>query len=70
MALNWNIIKPETDIDKLLYQFTTILRSGYIEIGEEKIVMPLCFSKIIDEMENFGVCDTDVYVMSFPKTGN
>lgn len=70
MGQNWNIIKPENEIDKMLYEFTHLYRTGYIEIGEEKTVMPLGYKEVAEEIENLEVKDSDIIVASYPKTGN
>lgn len=63
-------IEPITEIDRLLYEkYTSDFRKGFVEIGEEKICMPLTFKDIADQIENFEVKDTDIFIASYPKAG-
>lgn len=63
-------IKPNNPTDRLLYAtFTCEFIKGYVEIGGEKICMPLAYKAIADEIENFEVRDTDIFVASHPKAG-
>lgn len=71
MSVKCKIIVPETEIDKKLYKYiTNQYRKGYVEIGEKKIVMPQYYAQIADDIENFEVRDSDVWIVTHPKTGN
>lgn len=66
----YNIINPTNDIDRLLYKHgTSEYNKQFIEIGEEKTVMPIAYLKIAEKIENFEIRDTDVWVITYPKTG-
>lgn len=65
------LIEPDNEINKLLYKnLVHEYRSGFLEIGEKKFVMPVTYKNIADEIEEFEVRDTDIWIISFPKTGN
>lgn len=70
MTEKCKVIQPNTEIDRLLYEkFTNQFRKGYVEVGEEKICMPVAYKEIADEIENFEVRDSDIFIASHPKTG-
>lgn len=69
MQYKWKIIEPTNEIDKIVCDFSTDLRKSYIEIGDDKIVMPSRYIEIANDIENFEVRDTDIFVASHPKTG-
>lgn len=63
-------IEPNNEVDKILYKyFTSPFRKEYIEVGDGKFIMPEHYSTIADEIENFEVKDTDIWLTSHPKTG-
>ena len=62
-------ITSEVDLDQLLRdKFTNEFRTGYITF--DGFCLPEYFLKFADQIENFEVRDDDVWVCSFPKTGN
>lgn len=69
-TLDYKPIIPDNEIDKMLYKYDTFeYIKGYIEIGEEKFVMPSRYVAIADEIENFEIRDTDIWIISRPKSG-
>lgn len=62
-------IEPDQPLNKILLKNVTKYNDGFIEIGEEKILMPLRYLDIADEVENFQVRDSDVFVVTHPRTG-
>lgn len=62
---------PDTPINKLFYDtFGCTLRKDFIEIGEEKHILPSSYLAFADEIENFEVRDSDIWVITYPKSGN
>ncbi|XP_044739336.1 luciferin sulfotransferase-like [Chrysoperla carnea] len=55
--------------ENLLKYFTSDFRKGYIEVTNKKFVLPQYYLEFMDKIENFEVYDTDVFVVSHPKTG-
>lgn len=64
-------IKPDNEIDKLLYdKFTYPLRDEWIEVGEGRTLLPEQYVlRLMDEIENFDVRDDDIFVVSYPRSG-
>ncbi|XP_044739943.1 luciferin sulfotransferase-like [Chrysoperla carnea] len=62
------ITNLKSDEDLLKY-FTSDFRKGYIEVTNKKFVLPQYYLEFMEKIENFEVYDTDVYVVSHPKTG-
>lgn len=56
----------QNEIFNILYMSN--LHTGCIEFGD-KIVMPAKYKNIMYEIENFEVRDTDIWIISYPKTG-
>ncbi|XP_044731509.1 luciferin sulfotransferase-like [Chrysoperla carnea] len=57
-------------IDKKLYKYLiNDFRKGYIEVTDKKYVFTQYYTEFIEKIENFEVYDTDIFVMSHPKTG-
>ncbi|XP_044742435.1 luciferin sulfotransferase-like [Chrysoperla carnea] len=57
-------------IDKNLYKyFINDFRKGYIEATDQKYVLPQYYVEFIEKIDNFEVYDTDVFVVTHPKTG-
>lgn len=69
MGQQFQTIKPDNDIDRLLLEFTNILRKGYVEIGDDKTIMPSAYISIAKDIENFDVRDSDIFVISHMKSG-
>ncbi|KAF5286678.1 hypothetical protein FQA39_LY16161 [Lamprigera yunnana] len=63
-------IESGNEIDSLLNKhFLTKIRSGFVEVGENKFCLPVSYEKFRDDLENFEVRDSDVYLIAHPKTG-
>lgn len=59
----------DTYLDCLLKEkFTSEFRTGYITV--DGVCLPEYYAKFADAIENLEVRDDDVWVCSFPKTGN
>lgn len=70
MSEKCRIIEPVDGIDKKLYDLCVFeYRTGFVEVGDEKICLPLKYKEIADKIENFQVRDTDVFIVSHPKAG-
>lgn len=69
MSARCKIIQTDREIDKVLYNNVTKYNNGFIEIGEERIVMPIKYLDLADGVENFHVRETDIFVASHPRTG-
>lgn len=66
--MTFNCTKTESELNRLLCEkFTSEFRTGYIEIGG--ICLPEYFQHFADRIENFEVRHDDIWVCSFPKTG-
>lgn len=58
----------ETIDDKILNEkFVNLFRSGYVSV--KGITLPERFKDFYKAIDNFEVFDDDVWVCSFPKTG-
>lgn len=53
----------------LLKEFTSPVRLGYVSIGNEGVIMPSRYTEAYSKVMEFQVRDDDVFVASFPKTG-
>ncbi|KAF5282443.1 hypothetical protein FQA39_LY17558 [Lamprigera yunnana] len=63
-------IENGNEIDSLLNKhFLTKIRSGFVEVGENKYCLPVSYEKFRDDLQNFEVRDSDVYLIAHPKTG-
>lgn len=63
-------MKRDTPMNNLFYDtFQCELKKDFIEVGEDKYVFPTKYLAIADEIENFEVRDSDVWVCSYPKSG-
>lgn len=59
-----------TEEEKLLYkEFTSSMRLGYVSVGNEGYILPSRYSEIHQKVKDFQIRDDDVFVSSFPKTG-
>ncbi|XP_044738375.1 luciferin sulfotransferase-like [Chrysoperla carnea] len=54
--------------DKNLLKYFTNFKS-FIEVTNKKFVLPECYSEFMEQIENFEVYDSDVFILSYPKTG-
>lgn len=60
----------DSEQDRLLNQFfVTPFRKGYVRIGPNKVLMTVCYLEYADRIEDMEVRDSDVWVVSHPKTG-
>lgn len=60
----------DNEQDRLLNQFfTTPFRKGYVRVGPNKVLMPVYYLEFADRIEDMEVRDSDVWVVSHPKTG-
>jgi hypothetical protein len=60
----------DTEQDRLLNElFMPSFRKGYVRVGVNKVVMPVYYLQFADRIENMEVRDSDVWVVSHPKTG-
>lgn len=70
MSEKCKIIKPDSEINKLLIKTCVHpLKTGYVEVGEEKICLPLIYKDMADPIEELEVRDSDIFVVTHPKTG-
>lgn len=62
------MVAQTNEIDKILnLYFTSEFRTGYKNY--EGFLMPEYFESIIENIEDLEVCNDDIWVCSFPKTG-
>jgi len=60
----------ESEQDRLLNQFfMPSFRKGYVRVGPNKVLMPVRYLEYADRIEDMEVRDSDVWVVSHPKTG-
>ncbi|XP_021926131.1 sulfotransferase family cytosolic 1B member 1-like isoform X2 [Zootermopsis nevadensis] len=60
----------DSEQDRLLNEFfKPSFRRGYVRVGPNKVLMPVYYLKFADRIENMEVRDSDVWVVSHPKTG-
>lgn len=70
MVPKYEIIVPKTDIDNVLYKYCVgEFRKGYIEFLKENVVMYYNYMDYAEEIDNFEVRDTDVWIVTYPKCG-
>ena len=70
MPPNFVRVTADTEQDRLLNEFFMPgFRKGYVRLGPNKVVMPIYYLKFSDRIENMEVRDSDVWVVSHPKTG-
>ncbi|XP_044742537.1 luciferin sulfotransferase-like [Chrysoperla carnea] len=60
--------KLEAD-EQLWKYFVNDFRKGYVEVTDKKFILPEYYVEFMDKIENFEVFDTDVFVITHPKTG-
>lgn len=61
----------DSEQDRLLNEFfKPSFRKGYVRVGPNKVLMPVYYLKFADRIENMEVRDSDVWVVSHPKTGS
>lgn len=71
MNFKVKIIEDETEEDRMLNTLlTSPFREKYVEIGEEKFVLPIYFKENWEGVVNkFEVRDDDVFILGHMKTG-
>lgn len=70
MSVNCKRIIPTSTYDNMLYKYiTNEYRKSYVEVGPNKIIMPEYYSKIADSIDNFEVRNSDIWIVTHPKTG-
>lgn len=71
MDFKVNVIENEKEVDRTLNDlFTSEIKEKYVEIGEEKFVLPIYFNENWEKKINkFEVRNDDVYVTGHMKTG-
>jgi hypothetical protein len=56
--------------DHLLNElFMPPFRKGYVRVGPNKVLLPLYYLDYAERIEDMEVRDSDVWVVSHPKTG-
>ncbi|KAF2881818.1 hypothetical protein ILUMI_24374 [Ignelater luminosus] len=71
MDFKVKIIENETEEDRMLNSLlTSPVREKFVEIGEEKFVLPIYFTENWEsDVNKFEVLDDDVFLLGHPKTG-
>lgn len=70
MDLKIKTIENETEEDRMLNElFVYPIREKFVEIGEEKYVLPVYFNESWERVNKFEVRDDDVYIIGHMKTG-
>lgn len=65
------IIQRDSETSRILLDyFMPKFRNGYVEIDEEKYLLPIDYLRFEESYDNFEVKNSDVYIASHPKTGN
>lgn len=63
-------VKATDELGKIVVKnFVTKLRSGFILVGDEKTFLVNNYLKYADRIDNFDVRDSDVFVITHPKSG-
>ncbi|KAF2883515.1 hypothetical protein ILUMI_22688 [Ignelater luminosus] len=63
-------IGNDNEIDKLLNRvFTSPIRTGYVEVGEDKFCLPVYYQKYEESLKSFDIFEDDVFICGHPKTG-
>ncbi|KAF2883516.1 hypothetical protein ILUMI_22689 [Ignelater luminosus] len=63
-------IGNDNEVDKLLNRvFTSPVRTGYVEVGEDKFCLPVYYRQYEESLKKFEIYDDDVFVCGHPKTG-
>jgi hypothetical protein len=70
MAPQYAHTGSDSEQDRLLNQFfMPSFRKGYVRVGPNKVLMPVGYLEFADRIEDMEVRDSDVWVVSHPKTG-
>lgn len=68
MGIGYEVIGENDECGKILAEhFLNKFRKGYITI--EGVTMPLRYAEMAEEVLNWEVYDSDLWISSFPKTG-
>ncbi|KAF5282442.1 hypothetical protein FQA39_LY17557 [Lamprigera yunnana] len=63
-------INSDNETDSLVNKhFQTNTGKGFVEVGESKFCLSAYYEEYRNELENFQVRDSDVYLVAHPKTG-
>lgn len=68
MGISYEVITDSDECGRILQEnFLNKFRKGYITI--EGVTMPLRYAEMAEEILNWEVYDSDLWISSFPKTG-
>lgn len=68
MGISYEVISENDECGRVLNSnFLNKFRKGYITI--EGVTMPLRYAEMAEEILNWEVFDSDLWISSFPKTG-
>ncbi|KAF5286553.1 hypothetical protein FQA39_LY16236 [Lamprigera yunnana] len=63
-------IESDNEIDSLLNKhYITEVRSGFVEVDDDKVCVPVYYRNYEKRIDEFEVRDSDVYLIAHPKTG-
>lgn len=63
-------IESDREEDRMLNELAVSpVREKYVEIGDEKFVLPIYFNEYWERVNKFEVRDDDVYICGHMKTG-
>lgn len=62
-------VEPGNEISDLLYEKFTYPATGWMEVGENRTFLGPRYQTIMDDIENLNVTDEDIFVISFPRSG-
>ncbi|KAG8291805.1 hypothetical protein J6590_052773 [Homalodisca vitripennis] len=68
-ALQYTSVEEQYE-DLLKKHFVNDFQRGFLRCGTGGTVMPVHFKSIADEIHNLEIRDDDIFVCSFPKSGN
>ncbi|KAF2892273.1 hypothetical protein ILUMI_13901 [Ignelater luminosus] len=70
MSVSIKDIGNDTKLDQILKrEFTNPLRTGYVEVGEDKVCLPIYYKNYEERIRKFEVRDDDVFLFGLAKTG-
>ncbi|KAF2895327.1 hypothetical protein ILUMI_10845 [Ignelater luminosus] len=70
MSISIREIGNDTKLNQILNrQLTNSLRSGYVEVGKDKICLPVYYKNYEEMIRKFNVRHDDVFLLGLPKTG-
>lgn len=62
-------IEPSSDIDRLLCENFTTRFGGWIEAGDQKIVLTHRNTELLEEIRKFEVKEDDILIVGHPRSG-